>query len=603
MGILMTLWFVGVAARLLYHRRESHGVVSRGLLSFGFSILIFGGLLYYTLVVLGLFYWNNVITWDLIRSYAVQIRPLAGTLEVPLLPVVVLLGLGHTLLWMSVARYLALWDWTEHALDHFRPTTFVFGAGTLVVLLVILSVGFSRGHWAYQDEPLSLTFRPPPYQFQNHGVSAAQRAQNLVLDQQARAEYLPNPTADRRNVILLVVDALRPDHMGVLGYHRNTTPFLSDLARRSDLILATSVSSVCAESLCGLLGLAASNYNHGFSEHPFTLQEVLRKHRYGVHMLLSGDHTNFYGLRDLYGDVDTFIDGSMLDGYPNDDSLLVDMVREFPTWDGSPTMFQFHLMGPHLLVERPAAPRYAPSAGPSVVGVRASDEIAERRREIVNFYDNGVRKADWAIEEILGSLEEKGYLDDAVVVLTADHGEHLGEHGLYGHANSVYEPVLKLPLLIYDISPSDQLEAFEAEGVTSVVDLAPTLLRMLEMPRPSSWVGDPLQYPIERPAVFFQQGPLIGFVGDSTAGGPWKFWIDVRSGERRAVNLRVDSEERCNLVGALGSEILQGFESRLREAGSLPGVSEAGNTQNILSSQLTGHCLEVNRMLLEELTD
>jgi hypothetical protein len=61
-------------------------------------------------------------------------------------------------------------------------------------------------------------------------------------------------------------------------------------------------------------------------------------------MILGGDHTNFYGLRKIYGAVDSYYDGASTNRYyVNDDDLVLDRLASFPPWDGSPTMIQFQL--------------------------------------------------------------------------------------------------------------------------------------------------------------------------------------------------------------------------------------------------------------------
>ena len=61
------------------------------------------------------------------------------------------------------------------------------------------------------------------------------------------------------------------------------------------------------------------------------MQQVLKLHGYRIHMILGGDHTNFYGLKELYGNVDTYFDGSQAPEYfKNDDRLVVDRTKALP---------------------------------------------------------------------------------------------------------------------------------------------------------------------------------------------------------------------------------------------------------------------------------
>jgi Sulfatase. len=98
--------------------------------------------------------------------------------------------------------------------------------------------------------------------------------------------------------------------MGLFGYQRDTTPNIARIAASATLRKAGIVHSSCADSSCGLLSLASSRFVHQFPARPFTLQEVLKRTGYRVHMILGGDHTNFYGLRKIYGAVDSYYDGA-----------------------------------------------------------------------------------------------------------------------------------------------------------------------------------------------------------------------------------------------------------------------------------------------------
>ena len=118
-------------------------------------------------------------------------------------------------------------------------------------------------------------------------------------------------------------------------------------------------------------------------------------------------------------------------------------------------MLQFHLMSAHILGKRHARwTRYEPSSN-YVLPKQREDRKPERIR---NFYDNGVTQADAMIHQLFQILGEKKYLDNSLVVITSDHGEALGEHGHDAHVNSVYQQVLRIPLIV--ISPGEKAVPF-----------------------------------------------------------------------------------------------------------------------------------------------
>jgi arylsulfatase A-like enzyme len=78
------------------------------------------------------------------------------------------------------------------------------------------------------------------------------------------------------------------------------------------------------------------------------------------------------------------------------------------------------------------------------VATLSQDEI----RELNDAYDGTIAYLDYALEQLLGALEQQGILQNTLVIITSDHGEQFGENGMMGHANSLYLPTLHVPLLM-----------------------------------------------------------------------------------------------------------------------------------------------------------
>jgi arylsulfatase A-like enzyme len=250
----------------------------------------------------------------------------------------------------------------------------------------------------------------------------------------------------------------------------------------------------CADTTCALFSLSNSQFTNEFSFHPIMLQEAARRNGYRVHLVLSGDHTYFYSLKSFYGPVDSFYDGTQARGYEmNDDQLVIDHIASMPDWDGKPAMFQIHLMSSHLLRKTETVPGpYQPARRYALRDSADRGPGGDPPDTALNFYDNGVVEADSVINTILTLLGKKGYLGDALVAVTADHGESLGEHGLFTHANSVREEVLRIPLVLVAYgSPFRSDTAYRT--FSSQVDIAPTLFTELGLPVPGTWSGRPLQ--------------------------------------------------------------------------------------------------------------
>ncbi|MCL6712126.1 sulfatase-like hydrolase/transferase [Pseudomonas sp. R2.Fl] len=511
---------------------------------------------YYALVLIGLSSWGRVISWPLIHTYASQGLELANTLGFS--PTVVAISISCTLLIPPIIiwKWIAPYDWLRQAghLNIAKPTY-------RLIAIILFSASFSA-LWLMKftlflpskvEEPFNLTFLPTKglQKLQHHVLGTVS-----VLDKRedsARKQYETNPRFRPINIVLIVSDALRADRLGLYGYPRATTPFLSHAADRQDLVLLKDARSICAESSCGLMALSTSRYATDFPSRPFSLQEVLRRHGYQVHMMLGGDHTNFYGLREAYGEVDSYIDGSTQSTYyMNDDRLVLDAATRLKYFDGNPVMMQFHLMSSHALGLRfSASSPFEPSANyykwaarpPSYRASKSEVELAS------NYYDKGVLQFDTVLDQLLDTLGKKGYLDSALVVITADHGEMLAEHGEFSHSKQVFEGALHIPLILMRHGYNG--ERIDLRRFASQIDIAPTILEDLAIPIPSSWKGIPLQktHLSSRSIIRFQQRELAGLYDLSDPKRIIKYWRNLNTGQEFVFDLSKDSGELVNLVG------------------------------------------------------
>ena len=98
------------------------------------------------------------------------------------------------------------------------------------------------------------------------------------------------PGARRTNIILVIVDSLRADHMQVYGYERRTTPFLSQLVSSGRMKKVEMAFSTCSESFCGITSTLAGREFRDISARTFQLQDTLRDEGYQTWFLLSGSH-------------------------------------------------------------------------------------------------------------------------------------------------------------------------------------------------------------------------------------------------------------------------------------------------------------------------
>jgi hypothetical protein len=431
--------------------------------------------------------------------------------------------------------------------------------------LVIGPAVLLRGGWEHR-QAMAATQEPFINAWMESGRSVgsmqldAGSAARALAERDVARNYVPPATSPRKTLVLITVDALRADQTSAYGagpMGRDTTPFLRGLQASGRLARVSPAYSVCTESFCGLLGVLTSKYWHQAAPGSFGLPDVLKRIGYRVTFLLGGDHTRFYGLRAAYGEaVDDYQDGSTSEGYLNDDFKVLDGLRDYKPQRGVPQFLFMHLMSAHPLGLRHAEYR---RWSPSEIGVRAlgTEQLVPA---YVNNYHNGILQADAVIERIFGLLRDKGLLEDAIVVITADHGELIGEEGRVGHARPVpLEGLVRVPLLIWD----SEGFRYPAHAVASQVDVAPTLLDRIGARVPGNWAGAPLTRPVRRAGVCLQTGTARGIVV-AIGGGLWKYLVDSRSGLERAVDVLAGDREEVNRLDALDAATISQLRSALQ---------------------------------------
>jgi arylsulfatase A-like enzyme len=332
------------------------------------------------------------------------------------------------------------------------------------------------------------------------------------------------------NILLISIDALRADHLGCYGYHRNTSPFLDTVAARGIRFShafvnthgtppshATMLSSLYQEShRVGIPGETPSDSDMALPTEIELLQEVLRTRGWTTVAVTGGGY--------LKGDFgfnrgfDAFV------GHRQDVeqgvTRLVDLVeRALAT--GRPVFAFFHTYQVHTPYRPPTAyhdlfGEYSSDVevtGKALVKIQAD---AGARLSPGDFdylevlYDREIRYTDDTLRKLFGRLDELGFLGRALVVVTSDHGEEFGDHGGLLHGGSLYEELIRVPLIVHGIGlPSGLVKP----RLASTVDIPPTMLAAVGLEPPPSMEGrdlfarQPLEWSQQR--VFSQYGTQI----------------------------------------------------------------------------------------------
>jgi arylsulfatase len=290
------------------------------------------------------------------------------------------------------------------------------------------------------------------------------------------------------DILFVVVDALRPDHMGVYGYPHPTTPFLDALAAESYVFLHHSVGApwTLASTATMLTGLEPDVHGCEGSRCRLrpqlsTLAQDLKRLGYRTGAVVG--NLNASSVMGFDRGFDRFID-ALSDRDLAKAPTAAKVLERASDWidaaraDSRPWFLFVFLVDPHAPYETPeteadwlAGIEGAPVRMPHIEG--RYDEAT--RKGIVALYDASVAYTDDRLRAFFAEQEAQGTLADATVLLTADHGEAFGEHGFYRHNYHLWNEFVQVPLLIRTPLWKGRGQVFH---LTRAVDLRPTLIAL-----------------------------------------------------------------------------------------------------------------------------
>lgn len=459
-----------------------------------FSILLAVYLLllaiFYCLSIMANLMWGDNITLQLVTEYISQVPWLLSIIPLSksLLSIVVIFcviglciffilsyRLGQSV-FTSIQKICGGWN---------------LNFGHVAILTLLLTSSFSVIVWQLFATAVPNKFWKEPFMdffYSTNYVAAGinpWRIRMAQLDAQSREAYPQMKLTDPPNVIIIMVDSLRPDHMGVYDYQRPTTPFLSSLDNQHKLQKADLVSSTCPNSYCGILSTLSSKSYRDLSYENFKVYDLLKDLGYQINFIITGSHFSWYNLEDAYGDsIDHLFDFRQTSLRINDDEILVEGLKQLAPYSGLPTFFYFHLMSVHVGgVKHDKYNVYEPY-------VLEFRQLLQNNQEVrINRYDNSIIQADAYIKQIAEHLDRLGYLNNSLVLITSDHGENLGEEGnLPDHGWSLYQHQIAIPLLIYD----SHGVTYQDLSFAAQADFAPTIIDRLGLPVPEVWQGHSL---------------------------------------------------------------------------------------------------------------
>jgi choline-sulfatase len=326
--------------------------------------------------------------------------------------------------------------------------------------------------------------RPSAREVIGNGVDDNCRGGELAADADLgpRVTAQPSPVAarPRRNVLLISIDALRADHVGAYGYPRATTPALDELAARSTRFeWAVSPSPTTRRAIPALM---SGRYASALTWQARTdvvrvelganpmLGELLKAGGYETRAIMCCT-TLFDKPHGAVAGIDV-VDAKAEPTYRkqkyNGHELATKATEFFAgrAAAAAPFFLWMHFIEPHN--------PYVAGPGAKAFGKQPIDK-----------YDGELSFVDKQLGTILKGLRSAGLEDETVVVITADHGEEFREHGGEFHGRTVYNEVMRVPLVIHDPGAPAQV----VSTPVSVVDVAPTVLGLAGLEAPAGMSG------------------------------------------------------------------------------------------------------------------
>lgn len=413
----------------------------------------------------------------------------------------------------------------------------------------------------------------------------------------------------KSNVVLIVMDTVRADHLSVYGYERDTTPHLRDFVRGATIYrraIATSDWTVPthASLFTGLYPLwhgadfapPAYPFGRPIALHCATLAQVLRSNGYStVAVVANWDNLApslgfargfaaydrrrpvplavpldepFYireaarRLLSLAIDTDAF---EALTLRAADINRRAFALLEEARHTGPLFLFLNYMDAhrPYVLQHRfstrfPGRDRHFKISDFREVAQavhRGERHLsAAERADLVSQYDGAIACEDEEIGNLLARLRELGLYDDSMIIIVGDHGEGLGEHDLIDHAvGSVYQTHVHVPLLI---KYPGQRESHQVDALVSQVDIMPTILDVVACALPTGVQGKSLRFPrTEDSDVVYSYaiaGPLVPSLNRRFRGVRQGIYaggselITWSQGSPELYDLAADPGETCN---------------------------------------------------------
>jgi len=393
-----------------------------------------------------------------------------------------------------------------------------------------------------------------------------------------------SPGEPRSNVVLIILDTVRADRLGCYGSKLGLTPNIDDFAGQS--VLFEHAFSQAPWTLPSIASIFTSRYpvQHGaggrlgdftvLGEDEVTLAEVFRDA--GAE---TGEVTNVLFLTQAFGMTQGFqwVDAAVAENNTSG-RRAEGTTKAALEWLGQRRDERFflfvHYFDAHLTYDPPqpyrrrfADPRDAETGDYLFGSVR--DMVRFRRGEVTldsdkirrleRLYDGEVAYVDDAVGELLKGMSGLGLDKNTIVVLTADHGEEFGDHGGFEHGHTLYDELLRVPLIVRLPKHPGKRGPLRFTGRVGtgvrLIDIAPTVCQLAGVRVAGSFAGRSLlpllEGRIEPDRPVLSMGNMWGPSGIAWRSDGFKLVKHVAGMRYQLFEVKDDPEERRDLAPGL----------------------------------------------------
>jgi choline-sulfatase len=359
--------------------------------------------------------------------------------------------------------------------------------------------------------------------------SDARLTRPRVLVPAAAARTLREPV---KNVIVYLIDTLRADHLTAFNPQtRVRTPGLDGLVAQGAAVFASAHTQEnwTKPSVATLLSSLMPWEHHAITTEAVVprdidmLPEILEKHGfYSGAFIANGYVSEKFGFKQGW---DTWRNYVREGRYNRAEFLAADAVAWLDARPASlPFFLYMHAIDPHV----PYKPTgqfmslYDPEPYNGVVDFSDDNTLLEKikigsiklkdrdKRRLEALYDSEISYHDLHFKTLLTALEKRNLADNTMIVVVADHGEEFWDHGSVGHGHSVYEELLRIPMVVRVPGLTDQ--PMRIESSSGLVDVLPTVMEALGLPLPANLSGRSLMPELRGDALDAPRVTVSGFM-------------------------------------------------------------------------------------------